>query len=147
MGIYFPPQRAACYSADLVTRQYAVESGQAKKEINYSSIQPVYTIIILEKSSGAFTDSNECIHHFSQKSDTDVELELLQYYDYVCLDNFQKSRPHIGAELRKWLDFLTITDRNEMISFFAENLSFQLMYNCDTMLYRDRRERPYGEGL
>jgi sporulation protein YlmC with PRC-barrel domain len=102
-GIHFPPQRSVCYSADLITRQYAAVQGQKKSEIDYESIKPVYNIIILEHSTEEFLSSNECIHHFSQKSNTGVQLELLQYYDYVCLDTFKEKRPHIAAELERWL--------------------------------------------
>ena len=63
-AIFISPKRAACYSADLVTRQYAITQGQAKSEINYDIIQPVYTIIIFEKSPREFKQTKKCKHFF-----------------------------------------------------------------------------------
>lgn len=139
-GYEFPPKRAACYSADLVTRQYAVEKGERKNGVDYDQIQPVYTIILFEKSPKAFSMSDKYHHHFEQTSNTGVQLELLQYYDYVCLDQFKKKKPHVAGELEKWLDFLTIRDTRAMMHFIEENSSFQAVYDCVIMANRDRKE-------
>ena len=98
-GVAFPPQRAACYSADLVKRQYAVQEGEKKGEIDFETIQPVYTIIIMEDNPATFKDSDCYVHHFRQTSDSGVKLELVLYYDYVCLDKFREIRPHAAGEL------------------------------------------------
>jgi len=44
-----------------------------------------------------------------------LELELVQYYDYICLDVFRKKNPRIASELEKWLTFFTIqsVEKNE----------------------------------
>ena len=139
-GVAFPSKRAACYSADLVTRQYAVSKGEKKKNVDYNVIQPVYTIIILEISPEEFADSKEYVHHFRQQSDTDVELELLQYYDYVCLDKFKEQKPHVAGELEKWLAFLSIQDTAEMSEFLMQNNSFQCVYDCAILMLKDREE-------
>ena len=54
MGIQFPSKRAAVYSANLVSKQFAVVQGQMKSELDYDDIKPVYTIIIMEKSIEVF---------------------------------------------------------------------------------------------
>ena len=127
-GIKLSPKRAACYSADLVTRQYAITQGQAKSEIDYDIIQPVYTIIIFEKSPRAFKETKKYKHFFQQKSDTGVELELLQYYAYICLDVFKEEKPRIGEKIDTWLEFLTIQDTDKMETFLKKNKSFQTVY-------------------
>ena len=137
-GVAFPPQRAACYSADLVKRQYAVQEGKKKGEIDFETIQPVYTIIIMEDSPATFKDSDCYVHHFRQTSDSGVELELVQYYDYVCLDKFREIRPRVAGELEKWLTFLSIQDVEEMMIFLSENSSFQPVYNCAILMTKDR---------
>ena len=137
-GVAFPPQRAVCYSADLVKRQYAVQEGEKKKDVDYEKIQPVYTIVIMEDSPSQFKDSNYYVHHFRQTSDTGVELELVQYYDYVCLDKFRKNKPHAAGELEKWLTFLSIQDMTEMMGFLTENPSFQPVYDCAIIMTKDR---------
>lgn len=139
-GCSFPSQRAACYSADLVTRQYAVEKGEKKTGVDYDRVQPVYTIILFEKSPESFSASTEYHHHFEQTSNTGVKLELLQYYDYVCLDKFKEKKPHVAGELEKWLDFLTIQNISDMERFLEENSSFQAVYHCVIMSSRDGKE-------
>lgn len=139
-GIDFPSKRAACYSADLVTRQYASGKDEKKSEIDYDWIQPVYTIIIFEKSPANFAGSGAYHHHFEQRSDTGVKLELLQYYDYVCLDAFKRDKPHVAGDLEKWLKFLTITEMHAMQDFLREEPSFQDVYDCAIMMTRDRKE-------
>lgn len=139
-GFEFPSRRAACYSADLVTRQYAVEKGENKTGVDYDRVQPVYTIILFEKSPEPFSISDQYHHHFEQTSDTGVQLELLQYYDYVCLDKFRKKKPHLAGEMETWLTFLTIRDIHEMERFLAKNPSFQAVYHCAIMSSRDRKE-------
>ena len=139
-GIRFPSKRAACYSADLVTRQYAVEKGEPKSEVDFERIQPVYTIIIFENSPMEFKDSGKYHHHFQQTSNTGVEQELLQYYDYICLDIFKKQKPHVAGELERWLNFLTIDQVEDMEEFLAKNSSFQAVFSRVILITKDREE-------
>ncbi len=139
-GIKLSPKRAACYSADLVTRQYAITQGQAKSEIDYDIIQPVYTIIIFEKSPRAFKKTKKYKHFFQQKSDTGVDLELLQYYAYICLDVFKEEKPRIGEKIDTWLEFLTIQDTDKMETFLKKNKSFQTVYDRVILMSKDREE-------
>ena len=76
----FPGQRAACYSADMLLRQYKKkrdEASEAKRRMNYREIRPVYTIVLYENSPGIFHQFPDTyIHHFRQTSDTGLEMEL-----------------------------------------------------------------------
>ena len=137
-GVAFPPQRAACYSADLVKRQYAVMEGEKKEDMDYENIQPVYTIVIMEDSPVPFSASDHYVHHFRQMSDSGVELELLQYYDYICLDKFREKMPRTMGELEKWLTFLSIRDVRDMVIFLSKNPSFQPVYDCAILMTKDR---------
>lgn len=139
-GIYFPPQRAAVYSANLITRQYAIQHQQHKSDVNFTCVKPVYTIVIMEKSSGKLAKSDGYIHHFKQRSDSGVELELLQYYDYVCLDKFRKKRPKIAGELEQWLQFLSIEKVSEMEEFLLENQGFQSVYEYAILMLSHKEE-------
>lgn len=49
LGYAFPGERSACYSADLLLRQYKRVKGEKKKEFTYKDIKKVYTIILFEK--------------------------------------------------------------------------------------------------
>lgn len=94
--------------------------------------------IILEKSSAVFHESAEYIHHFKQRSDTGLELELVQYYDYVCLDMFKKKSPRVASELESWLRFFTIERVDDMKVFLQENPGFQSVYDYAIMMTKDR---------
>lgn len=138
-GIDFPSQRSAVYSADLVARQFAVMPGEKKGDMDYTDIQPVYTVILMEKSTGVLKQSEEYIHHFCQRSNEGLVLEHLQYYDYICLDKFRDNCPRTAGELEKWLQFLSIQRPEEMEVFLEENKGFQSIYDCATMMLQDRK--------
>ena len=45
IGYYFPGERSACYSADLLLRQYKRARGVKGKRFSYRDIKQVYTIV------------------------------------------------------------------------------------------------------
>lgn len=143
-GIKIPPQRAATYSANLLTRQYAIEKGENKQDIDFCMLRPVYTIVIMEKSPEPFNHSPECVHHFRQRSDTGVELdrgfELLQYYDFISLDIFRERRPHVASMLQTWLDFLSIRDVDDMENFLEDKPEFRVIYDQAVTMMAGREE-------
>ena len=87
MGYLFPGQRSACYSSDLLLRQYKRVRAELGNSFTYKRIQKVYTIVLFEKSSADFRRFSKeiYIHHCEQKSDTGVEVNLLQEYTFICL--------------------------------------------------------------
>lgn len=54
IGYAFPGQRAACYSADLLLRQYKRVRGEKGKKFLYKDIKKVYSIIFYEQSPKEF---------------------------------------------------------------------------------------------
>ena len=61
---YFPAERASCYSADLLLRQYSRVKNEKGKAFSYKDLQKVYTIIFYEQSIEAFKEYPEnCTHH------------------------------------------------------------------------------------
>ena len=93
IGYYFPGERSACYSADLLLRQYKRVRGIKGKRFSYRDIKQVYTIVLFEKSPTEFQKfSNNYIHRFMQKSDTGVNINLLQEYLFITLDIFKKNQ-------------------------------------------------------
>ncbi len=93
IGYGFPGERSACYSADLLLRQYKRVREELGDTFAYRNIRRVYTIVLFEKSRGDFHRFSEkvAIHRFRQKSDTGLELDLLQEYTFICLDIFVAS--------------------------------------------------------
>lgn len=85
IGYLFPGQRGACYSADLLLRQYKRVRGR-KENFSYRDVKSVYTIVLFEKSPAAFHAYPDIWYHFfRQKSDTGLELELLQKYLFITI--------------------------------------------------------------
>ena len=112
IGYYFPGERSACYSADLLLRQYKRVRGIKGKRFSYRDIKQVYTIVLFEKSPTEFQKfSNNYIHRFMQKSDTGVNINLLQEYLFIPLDIFKKNQQNenrsvkIENRLEAWLAF------------------------------------------
>ena len=120
IGYAFPGQRAACYSADLLMRQYrrVKRERKAKNEsFSFRDIKNVYTIIIYEKSPEIFTRSPDCyLHRSTQTLNSGIRLDLLQEYIFINLDIYFQIHQNniIENELDAWLMFLG-TDRPEQI--------------------------------
>ena len=78
IGYTFPGQRAACYSADLLLRQYKRVRGEKGKNFSYKDIKKVYSIIFYENSPSEFHKFPEHnLHRSRQQTDTGLNIELL----------------------------------------------------------------------
>ena len=113
IGYAFPGARSACYSADLLLRQYKRAKGKSEKRSCYRDIRKVYTIVLFETSTGEFhAFPDHYIHRFQQRSDTGLRLELFQEYVFIPLDIFRKKQHNkdIENDLDAWLTFLSIDD-------------------------------------
>ena len=134
VGYLFPGQRCACYSSDLLLRQYKRIRLELGKSFTYKEIQKVYTIVLFEKSSAAFHKFSDeiYIHHFEQKSDTGMEMNLLQEYTFICLDIFNGIIHNEGREienrLEEWLVFLSQDDPDMIIKLLNRDPVFQRIY-------------------
>ena len=134
MGYLFPGQRSACYSSDLLLRQYKRVRAELGNSFTYKRIQKVYTIVLFEKSSADFRRFSKeiYIHHCEQKSDTGVEVNLLQEYTFICLDIFgdiiQNEDRKIENRLEEWLVFLKEDDPDMIIKLLEQNSEFRDIY-------------------
>ena len=141
MGYLFPGQRSACYSSDLLLRQYKRVKGEKKKAFSYKDIKSVYTIVFFETSIKEFHEyPQNYIHKFKQQSDTGLELELLQKYVFIPLDIFRgiyhndgKSNGKNSANRRwnkteAWLTFLSTDEPEIIIELIRQYPEFKEMY-------------------
>lgn len=131
IGYSFPGQRSACYSADLLLRQYKRVRGEKGKHFSYKDIKNVYTIILFEESTGDFHDfPNTYLHYFEQKSNTGLQLELLQKFLLIPLDIFRENQQNkiITNKLDAWLLFFSSDNPNDIIRLISEYPEFQAMY-------------------
>ena len=77
-------------------------------------------------------------------SDTGIEsseeFEFLQYYDYLCLDVFAETKPHVASELENWLNFLTIRMTDEMERFIEKHPEFSEIYERTRAMMKTRED-------
>lgn len=131
VGYLFPGQRCACYSADLLLRQYKRVRGEDGKKFSYRDIKSVYTIVLFEKSPREFHWFPDVYYHFfEQKSNTGLELELLQKYLFIPLDIFRKSQQNKGITERRdaWLTLLSCDKPEKIIELIEKYPAFREIY-------------------
>ena len=141
IGYSFPGQRSACYSSDLLLRQYKRVKGEKKKAFSYKDIKSVYTIVFFETSIKEFHEyPQNYIHKFKQQSDTGLELELLQKYVFIPLDIFhgiyhndgksngKNSANRCWNKTEAWLTFLSTDEPEIIIELISQYPEFKEMY-------------------
>lgn len=131
VGYRFPGERSACYSSDLLLRQYKRVRGRQKKEFVYNQIKNVYTIVIFDKSPREFQEfPGTYIHRFEQKSDSGLQMELLQKYIFIPLDIFRENVQNnsINSKLEAWLAFLSMDAPSVILELIEKYPEFGELY-------------------
>lgn len=131
LGYKFPGQRSACYSADLLLRQYKRVRSERKKTFRYKHIKKVYTIVLFENSPAEFHSFPfDYIHRMKQEANTGLDLDLLQEYTFIPLDIFQKNRQTTGIknDLDAWLTFLSVDEPEVIEELIRQYPRFIPMY-------------------
>lgn len=135
IGYAFPGQRSACYSADLLLRQYKRLKGEKGKHFNYKDIKKVYTIVFFEKSPvqfKQFTEKQIYIHRSKQVSDTGVQIDLLQEFIFISLDIYKAKLDNNGViienKLEAWLTFLSVDEPEIIIKLIQDYPEFKALY-------------------
>ena len=132
IGYKFPGERAACYSADMLLRQYKRVRESKGKKFTYKNIKPVYTIVLYEKSPSEFHKyKEEYLHYVEAKADTELEINLLQKFIFIPLDIFQKTRQNKGIsnKVDAWLTFFSTDKPEEIIELISAYPEFKPMYD------------------
>lgn len=131
IGYAFPGQRSACYSSDLLLRQYKRVRGERGRAFSYTEIKNVYTIVFFEHSPAEFKKYPDTyLHTFRQMSDTGIEVNLLQKYLFIPLDIFRRILHNKGirSDLEAWLAFLCEDDPGMIMKLLERNPEFAAMY-------------------
>lgn len=118
VSYYFPAERASCYSADLLLRQYSRVKSKKGKNFSYKDLHKVYTIIFYEDSPSELKKCNGTfVHHAKTVCNSGAELNFLQEFYLISLDVFQKNK---YAKLKAtnnrqagWLSFFCTTTVEE----------------------------------
>ena len=136
IGYLFPGQRSACYSADMLLRQYKRVRNQNKKKFSYYQIKNVFLIVLYENSPKEFKKfPEEYIHHSKQIFNTGLKLEMLQEYVMIPLDIFHETMQNKTIEtlLEAWLIFLSSDNPERIIELITRYPKFKPLYET---LYR-----------
>ena len=133
MGYLFPGERSACYSADLLLRQYRRLRDEKKKKFSYRDIRTVYTIVLFEHSPKEFQAwPNVYRHCFEQKSDTGLELNMPQKFIYISLDIFRKKHQNENGntknKLEAWLTFFCRDEPETILNLIEKYPEFKPLY-------------------
>ena len=138
IGYKFPGERCACYSADLLLRQYKRAKGRKKKKFSYKDIKGVYTIVLFEKSPKEFHAYPDRYKHQSkQVFDSGLEWNLLQEYICIPLDIYKEIYDNKNRNMKKtkfdnkleaWLAFLCMDDPGVIIRLIEQYPEFRAMY-------------------
>ena len=131
LGYKFPGERSACYSADLLLRQYKRVRSKKRKKFSYRDIKSVYNIVLFESRPEEFHEFPEVyIHRSEQKSDTGIKVELLQKYVFIPIDIFKKRQHNkdITGKLDAWLMFFCGEKPEEIVRLIEAYPQFKPMY-------------------
>lgn len=149
MGYLFPGQRCACYSSDLVMRQYSQvrsEKNDRKEEFSYQDIQKVYTIVLIQQSIAEFHRfPDHYLHYAKQSFDTGLELDLLQEYLIIPLDIFLENLHNKGIqrEIDGWLTFIAAEDLKDIYRLLEVRPEFEKLYR-EVFAFRDEMRGLIG---
>ena len=132
IGYAFTGERASCYSADLLLRQYKRIRDQRKKDFSYKDISPVYTIVFLESSPRVFKEFKDIyVHKFSTVSDTGLKMNMLQNFIFIPVDIFLEKLHNSGiqSELDAWMTFLGCDEPEYIIRLIQDYPYFKPLYD------------------
>ena len=132
LGYKFPGERAACYIADLLLRQYKRVRG-SNSEADYRDVKPVYLIVIFENSPKEFKNFSKdtYFHCVTPKSDTGIELNLLYNFYFISLDIYtaRMQNKTVGNKLEAWLRFFSSDRPKDIIELIEAYPEFKPMYD------------------
>ena len=131
VGYHFPGQRSACYSADMLLRQYKRVRNQQKDKFSYYQIKSVFLIVLYESSPKELKAfPQRYIHRSKQIFDSGLQLEMLQEYVMISLDIFHTHMQNkaIETKLEAWLTFLGCDDPEKIVELITTYPEFKSMY-------------------
>ena len=133
-GYMFPGERASCYAADMMMRQYEREKSIRGDKFNYKDLKKIYTIVLMENSSAEFKKfPDSYIHRGEWRFDTGLKMNLLQEFYFIPLDIFLKTEDNknkntIRNELEAWLYFIGSDKPAHIYKVLQRYPEFEEMY-------------------
>ncbi len=134
IGYDFPGERASCYTADMIMRQYNYLKNH-KNDFSYKDMNPVFLIIFMEKSPTIFHSTDKYIHQKYSTFDTGIQLNLLDNISFISLDTFKTEVHNVSTKRDAWLKFMTEDDPDEIVRFVNQYSEFLPCYH-DLIAFR-----------
>ena len=138
IGYHFPGERASCYTADMIMRQYNYLKNR-NRNFTYRDMKPVYLIVFMENSPALFKTTDQYIHKKCSYFNTDIKLNLLENIIFISLDTFGSVVHNITTKQEAWLKFLTEDNPEEIVRFVNQFPEF-LPYYQDIIRFRKKPE-------
>lgn len=147
VGYLFPGARCACYSSDLMMRQYSQVRARHRKKgtrFTYNDIKTVYTIVLMQKSTREFHMlPNQYLHYGKVTFNTGLNLDLLQEYLLIPLDIFLKIPHNTISELDAWLYFIASDNVGDIMRVVRAYPKFKELYR-EVFQFRSRIKELIG---
>ncbi len=140
IGYAFPGERSACYSSDMLLRQYKRVRANKGESFSYKDIKNVYLIVIYEKSPKEFKGLPQVYRHHSRQVFTSgLQLDLLQEFIMIPLDIFRREMQNkpIETSLEAWLMFFCEDNPERVIELITKFPEFKAMYNTVYQICRN----------
>ena len=152
IGYAFSGARSACYSSDMLLRQYKRVRSKRGDAFSYQDIKNVYLIVIYENSPSIFHRFPDIYYHHSrQVFDSGLNLDLLQEFIMIPLDIFKKQMHNktIHTKLEAWLTFLGEDDPEKILILIDKFPEFKAMYQTlyEMCLNTERVMEMFSEEL
>ncbi len=132
VGYLFPGARCACYSSDLIMRQYAELKARRRREgkrFSYRDVKKVYTIVLMQRSTKEFHALPEEYFHFAKQTfATGLDMDLLQEYVLVPLDIFLNIPHNEISKLDAWLYFIASDKMSDIKKVCEAYPQFRRLY-------------------
>ena len=138
IGYNFPGERASCYTADMIMRQYNYLKSR-NKNFTYRDMKPVYLIVFMEHSPALFKTTDQYIHKKCSYFNTDIKLNLLENIIFISLDTFHDLVQNINTTQDAWLEFLTEDNPEKIVRFVNQFPEFLPCYQ-DLISFRKKPE-------
>ena len=138
IGYDFPGERASCYTADMIMRQYNYLKSR-NQNFTYRDMKPVYLIVCMEHSPALFKTTDQYIHKKCSYFNTDIKLNLLENIIFISLDTFHDLVQNINTTQDAWLEFLTEDNPEKIVRFVNQFPEFLPCYQ-DLISFRKKPE-------
>ncbi|MDE7313305.1 MAG: PD-(D/E)XK nuclease family transposase [Eubacterium sp.] len=136
IGYLFPGERASCYSADFIMRQYNRVRDDRGERFSFRDLKPVILIVLMESSPAPFKSVfPSYIHREKTVYDSGALVKSLSKTIYISLDTFHAVVHNINTELEAWLMFLSTDHPADMIRLVSAFPEFLTCYR-DIMEFR-----------